>query len=163
MKNLVRIMLEGAYINLKRLLFASDRVTDKKLRNKIIAGEIQPTTKVATEACIGCGGCSNVCPTGSVEMIKLDTPIEIHENWIKEETPTLHPETCVHCYYCHDFCPIYALFGETGTIHPNDVGEITTDTHQLLETPFKISDDKIAFISQYLSDKTIIKKTEDKK
>jgi energy-converting hydrogenase B subunit L len=50
------------------------------------------------------------------------------------------------------------LFGEAGTIHPNDVGIVESDISQLMEKPFKISDDKIAFISQFLADKSILKK-----
>lgn len=68
---------------------------------------------------------------------------------------------CVTCYYCHDFCPIYALFGEAGTIHPNDVGEIDLDISELMEKPVKISEDKIAYISQFLADNTIIRKRKD--
>ncbi len=158
MTNLVLIFLEGAYTNLKRIIFASDRVTDMDVRNMILEGKVTPTDKVAEVSCIGCGGCSNACPTGAIEMVDLDEPVELMEGLIKKQLPVLHSEKCVHCYYCHDFCPLYALFGEAGTIHPNDVGEVTSDISQLLEKPVKISDDKLAFISQYLADNTIIKK-----
>lgn len=162
MKNIVRIILEGTYSNIMRILFASDRVTDMELRNKILEGSIVPTDKVAKIPCIGCAGCKNVCPTSAIEMIKLEEPVELIEGLIKEEIPVLDSLKCINCYYCHDFCPLYALFGEAGTIHPNDVGIVEEDIKELLKKPVKISDDKIAFISEYLSDNAIIRKRESK-
>jgi energy-converting hydrogenase B subunit L len=161
MTNLLLIFLEGAYTNLKRILFASDRVTDMEVRNMILEGRVKPTEKVAEVSCIGCGGCSNVWPTGAIEMVDLDEPAELMEGLVKTQLPVLNSEKCVVCYYCHDFCPLYALFGEAGTIHPNDVGEVESDISQLLEKPVKISEDKIAFISQYLADNTIIRKRKE--
>jgi energy-converting hydrogenase B subunit L len=158
MKNLIRIFMEGAYGNLKRILFASDRVTDMEIRSMILEGRVTPTEKVAKVPCIGCAGCSNACPTQAIEMVDLDEPIQLMEGLKKTQLPVLHSEKCVNCYYCHDFCPLYALFGEAGTIHPNDVGEVESDITKLLDKPVKISDDKIAFISQYLADNTIIRK-----
>jgi energy-converting hydrogenase B subunit L len=161
MKNLITIFMEGAYSNIKRILFASDRVTDMELRNKILEGKIVPTDKVAEVACIGCGGCCNACPTDAISMIPLEEPVELMEGLVKRQIPEIDELKCVHCYNCHDFCPLYALFGEAGTIHPNDVGVVESDISKLLEKPVKISDDKIAFIAQFLSDSTIIKKRKD--
>ncbi|HEY0195955.1 MAG TPA: 4Fe-4S dicluster domain-containing protein [Methanobacterium sp.] len=158
MKDFIRVFLEGIINNTKRILFASDRVTDIEMRNKILEGRVTPTDKVAEIPCIGCGGCSNACPTGAVSMLDLDEPVEIIEGMVKKQIPVLNSEKCVNCYYCHDFCPIYALFGKAGTIHPNDVGEVELDIAELLEKPIKISDDKLAFIAQYLSDATVLKK-----
>lgn len=161
MRSFVRIILEGAYTNLKRIFFVAERVTDMEMRDNILNGKIKPTKKVDETACVGCSGCSNVCPTDAIEMVDLAEPVEIAEGWIKNKIPEYHAERCVHCYYCHDFCPIFALFGEMGTIHPNDVGEITVNTHDLIEQPFKMSDDKLEFISKFLSDKTILKNREN--
>jgi energy-converting hydrogenase B subunit L len=163
MKNLVLIFLEGAYTNLKRILFASDRVTDMELRSMILEGRVIPTEKVAEVPCIGCAGCCNACPTEAIEMVDLEEPVELMEGLKKTQIPVLNSEKCVNCYYCHDFCPLYALFGEAGTIHPNDVGVVESDISQLLEKPIKISEDKIAFISQFLADNTIIRKRENEK
>ncbi|MGZ4857662.1 MAG: 4Fe-4S dicluster domain-containing protein [Methanobacteriaceae archaeon] len=163
MNNLVLIFLEGAYTNLKRILFASDRVTDMELRSMILEGRVKPTEKVAEVPCIGCAGCCNACPTEAIEMVDLEEPVELMEGLTKTQIPVLHSEKCVNCYYCHDFCPLYALFGEAGTIHPNDVGLVESDISQLLEKPVKISEDKIAFISQYLADNTILRKREKEK
>ena len=49
MKNLIRIFLEGIITNSKRIIFASDRVTDMELRSKILEGRIVPTEKVAED------------------------------------------------------------------------------------------------------------------
>ena len=75
MKNLLKIFLEGIYGNFKKILFASDRVTDMELRNKIVSGEVKPTDKVS-RTCIGCGGSANVCPTNAITMKPLQNPVE---------------------------------------------------------------------------------------
>ncbi|MDR2873411.1 MAG: 4Fe-4S binding protein [Methanobrevibacter sp.] len=157
MQNLIRIILEGSYQNFKRIFFKSNRVTDTKIRNDILNGNVKPTDKVAEISCIGCGGCSNVCPTGAIDMKNLENEEKLMDGWIKTQIPELNSEKCVFCYYCHDFCPIYALFGEKATIHPNDVGEVSLKLDELMNQPVKISEDKLKFISQFLSDKNIIK------
>ena len=154
MKNLLKIFLEGAYGNLKKILFASDRVTDMDMRNAILNGEVKPTEKVS-QACIGCGGCANVCPTDAITMKPLKEPVKLAEGWVVTEIPELDQEKCVVCYWCHDFCPIYALYEEAGAIHPNDVGDNVLDVENLIKEPFKIPEDKIAFIAQYMSDKSL--------
>lgn len=91
-------------------------------------------------------------------MKDLEEPIEIAEGLIKRQIPTLDSEKCVYCYYCHDFCPLYALFGEPGTIHPNDVGIVEFDVKEAIEKPVKIPEEKLKFITQFLSDKSIIER-----
>lgn len=152
MDNLFKIFLEGIYTNFKRILFASDRVTDMDLRNKIVNGQVKPTDKVS-HTCIGCGGCANVCPTGAVVMKPLQKPVTLDDNWVINEIPELNSEKCVVCYWCHDFCPVYALYEHAGSIHPNDVGEEDVTIDKIIETPYKIPEDKIALVTQYMDDK----------
>lgn len=156
MKSMLKVALEGTLNNFKRIFFAADRVTDMEMRNKILTGTVEPEVKVDDNACIGCGGCANVCPTDAIEMKPLANRVKLTEDWIISEVPELNPERCVVCYHCHDFCPVYALFGEKGAIHPNAVGEQEVDVSNLIKQPVKISDDKLKMISQYLSDKTIL-------
>ena len=152
MSNLGKLFIEGVYTNLKRVFLASDRNTDMQLRHDVLNGNVKPTEKVDVTACIGCGGCSNVCPTQAISMVPVE-PEEIIEGLVKSAVPKIDEMKCVNCYYCHDFCPVYALFGVPGTIHPNDVGD-KCDTS-------KISEDKIKYIAQFLSDNAIIQKTEE--
>ncbi|MDR2623882.1 MAG: 4Fe-4S dicluster domain-containing protein [Methanobrevibacter sp.] len=161
MENLIRIILEGAYGNFKKIFFATDRVTDMEMRADILGGDVKSTDKVANQACIGCAGCSNVCPTGAITMKNLERSEKLMEGWTKTQIPELDDEKCVFCYYCHDFCPVYSLFGESATIHPNDVGKVELKLSELMDQPVKISEDKIAFISQFLSDKTIIENNKE--
>ena len=71
MRNLIRIALEGAFTNFKRIFFAADRVTDMDMRNQIATLSVKVDDRVDENACIGCSGCSNVCPTGAIDMKTL--------------------------------------------------------------------------------------------
>lgn len=161
MKNMLKIALEGAFTTFKRIFFAADRVTDMELRNKIATGTVEQEETLDSDACIGCAGCAHVCPTNAIEMKKLTTPVKLTDDWIKTEVPEIDSLKCVVCYYCHDFCPVYALFGLKGTIHPNSVGNQHVDVSDLIDQPVKISEDKLKVISKYLSDKTILKTKEE--
>ena len=161
MSGLLKIALEGAFTNFKRIFFAADRVTDMELRRQISTLSVEVDDRVDETACIGCAGCANVCPTGAVEMKKLAKPVKITDNWTKTEVPEIDLEKCVVCYYCHDFCPVFSLYGEKGTIHPSNVGDQEVDIAGAMNEPFKISDDKLKFIAQYVSDKTVLKNRED--
>ena len=161
MRNVLRIALEGAFTNFKRIFFAADRVTDMDLRNQIATLSVEVDDRVDESACIGCAGCANVCPTNAIEMKNLASPVKLTDDWVKNQVPEINLEKCVVCYYCHDFCPIYSLYGEKGTIHPSCVGDQEVDVSEFIEQPFKISDDKLKFIAQYLSDSTILKNKEE--
>ncbi|MGN0176864.1 MAG: 4Fe-4S binding protein [Methanobrevibacter sp.] len=161
MRNLIRIALEGAFTNFKRIFFAADRVTDMDMKKQIATLSVEVDDRVDESACIGCSGCANVCPTNAIEMKPLAHPVKLTEGWIKDQVPEINLERCVVCYYCHDFCPIFSLYGQKGTIHPSCVGDQEVNVSEFLEQPFKISDDKLKFIAQYLSDKTVLKNKED--
>ena len=161
MKNILRIALEGAFVNFKRIFFAADRVTDMDMRNQIATLSVEVDDRVDESACIGCAGCANVCPTNAIDMKNLATPVKITKNWIKTQVPEINLEKCIVCYYCHDFCPIFSLYGEKGTIHPSCVGNQEVNVSDFINEPFKISEDKLKVISAYLSDKTVLKNRED--
>ena len=161
MINILKIALEGAFTNFKRIFFAADRVTDMELRRQISTLSVEVDDRVDEKACIGCAGCANVCPTGAIQMKELTKPVRLTDDWVKSEVPEINLEKCVVCYYCHDFCPVFSLYGEKGTIHPSNVGDQEVDIESALEHPFKISDDKLKFIAQYLSDNTVLKNREE--
>ena len=161
MKSILGVAIEGVFTNFKRIFFASDRVTDMELRRQISTLSVEVDDRVDEEACIGCAGCVNVCPTGAVSMVKLAKPVKILDDWVKYEVPQINLEKCVVCYYCHDFCPVFSLYDEKGTIHPSCVGDNEVDISDKITQPFKISDDKLKYIAQYLSDKTVLKNKED--
>lgn len=161
--SLGKIFLNGIYTNLKRLIFASDRVTDMQFRKDVLNGNVKPAPLVAEVECIGCGGCSNVCPTKAIVMTPIE-PVEIAEGIVKTAVPEINELDCVHCYHCHDFCPIFALFGVAATIHPNDVGnKCSKDVNSMLLDPSEIPDAKIKYIAQYLTDDSIIQKQKEMK
>ena len=161
MRNLIRIALEGAFTNFKRIFFAADRVTDMDLRNQISTLNVKVDDRNDEVSCIGCSGCSNVCPTGAIDMKTLASPVKLTEDWTISEVPEINLEKCVVCYYCHDFCPIFSLYGQKGAVHPSCVGDQEVDVSEFIEQPFKISEDKLKVISQYLSDKTVLKNKGD--
>ena len=158
--SLGKIFIDGIYTNLKRIIFGSDCVTDLQLRHDALAGQVKPSPKVDGIACIGCGGCANVCPTKAIAMVPVE-PVELAEGLVKTAIPEIDEIMCVHCYHCHDFCPVYALFGVAATIHPNDVGtKCDSDIEKIIENPVKISEDKIKYLAQYLNDNSIIAQSE---
>ena len=81
MSSILRIALEGAFTNFKRIFFAADRVTDMEMRRQISTLSVEVDDRVDEKACIGCAGCANVCPTGAVEMKKLASPVKITDGW----------------------------------------------------------------------------------
>ena len=161
MGSILRIALEGAFTNFKRIFFAADRVTDMEMRGQIAILSVEVDDRVDDSACIGCAGCANVCPTGAIEMKGLKNPVKLTDNWTKSEVPEINLEKCVVCYYCHDFCPIFSLYGQKGAVHPSNVGDQEVNVADTLEKPFKISDEKLKFIAQYLSDNTVLKNREE--
>ena len=95
MSNLLKIALQGAFTNFKRIFFAADRVTDMELRKQIATLSVEVDDRVDESACIGCGGCANVCPTGAIEMKGLTSPKKLTDDWIKSEVPEINLEKCV--------------------------------------------------------------------
>jgi len=143
MKSIFLIFLKGIYVNILRILFASDRVTSKDIRNSILQGKVKYPQVVNDESCIGCGGCANICPVEAIEMVPLEKPVEIVKGYTKTQTPKYDPLKCLNCFWCHDNCPIYAFYGKPGAIHPREVGEFKADPSKLLKEPIKLNANKI--------------------
>ncbi|MDY2745159.1 MAG: 4Fe-4S dicluster domain-containing protein [Methanosphaera sp.] len=161
--SIVKIFVNGIYTNLKRIIFGSECRTDLQLRQDVLNGNVKPAPKVAEAECIGCGGCSNVCPTKAIVMVPVE-PEEIAEGILKTAVPEIDEIKCVHCYYCHDFCPVFGLFGVAATIHPNHIGnKCDKDVTSMLLDPSEVSEKNIQYIAQYLTDYSIIQKNRELK
>jgi len=147
-----RIMLEGAYRNIARILFAADRATSIEIRNKVLTLSVEPPETVIDELCLGCGACANICPVEAITMVKLEKPVEIIPGYVKEQVPRIDLEKCIFCFNCHDFCPIFALFGEAAPIHPRHVGPAKMTLQELLKKPVKAPKEKVEELAKVLPD-----------
>ncbi len=139
----LRIMLQGAYRNLLRVLTKADRATSMAMRKKILTMSVQPLETVLDEMCIGCAGCYNVCPTHAITMVPLERPVEIVEGYTKTQVPRIDLLRCIFCLNCHDFCPIYSVFGEAAPIHARDVGTPKMTIQEILKKPIRAPPEKI--------------------
>jgi len=139
----LRIMLQGAYRNLLRVFTKADRATSIAMRNKILTMSVPPFETVLDEMCIGCAGCYNVCPTRAITMVPLEKPVEIVEGYTKTQVPRIDLLRCIFCLNCHDFCPIYSVFGEAAPIHARDVGTPKMTLQEVLKKPIRAPPEKI--------------------
>jgi len=151
----LRLMLTGAYTNALRILAKDDRATSMSIRNSILTLSVQPTPTVLDEMCIGCAGCYNVCPTKAIEMVKLETPVEVVEGYMKDQVPRIDLLKCIYCLNCHDTCPIYSIFGEAAPIHARDVGMPRMTLQEVLKKPVKAPPETIAELSKLIPSSTI--------
>lgn len=139
----LRIMLQGAYRNVLRILTRADRSTSMAMREKILTLSVPPLDTVLDEMCIGCAGCFNVCPTHAISMVPLEKPVEIVEGYTKTQVPRIDPLKCIFCLNCHDMCPIYSVFGEAAPIHARDVGVPRMTLQEVLKKPIRAPQEKI--------------------
>lgn len=138
-----RIMLQGAYRNILRILTKADRATSIAIRKNILAMAVPPPDTVLDEMCIGCAGCYNVCPTRAISMVPLEKPLEIAEGYTKTQVPRIDLLKCIFCLNCHDTCPIYSVFGEAAPIHARDVGMPRMTLQEVLKKPIRAPPEKI--------------------
>ncbi len=151
----LRLMLTGAYKNVLRIVGRADRATSMSIRNQVLTLSVQPTPTVLDEMCIGCGGCYNVCPTKAIEMVKLESPVEVMDAYLKEQVPRIDLLKCIYCLNCHDTCPIYSIFGEAAPIHARDVGMPRMTLQDVLKKPVRAPPEKIAELSKLIPSSTI--------
>ncbi|GBF36377.1 MAG TPA: 4Fe-4S dicluster domain-containing protein [Methanothermococcus okinawensis] len=151
LKNLAKLVILGAYKNIERILLGTDTYTSEEMRKEILSGVKLPRT-VLENLCIGCEGCANACPTGCIQMKKIE-PVKLAENYIKKSIPVIDPTKCIYCLYCHDFCPVFSIFNEISPIHPRDVGEeyVEVDLSKIFEKPVDIPESQLKKIASILS------------
>ncbi|RLE49045.1 MAG: ferredoxin [Candidatus Methanomethylicota archaeon] len=139
----LRLLIEGSYRNIVRILFKADRATSMEIRNKVLTLSVEYPPTVIDELCLGCGACAHICPVEAITMVKLDKPVEVIEGYVKEQVPRIDPEKCIYCLNCHDYCTIFALFGEAAPIHPRHVGPAKMTLQELLKKPIKVPPEKL--------------------
>lgn len=151
LKNLAKLVILGAYKNIERILLGTDTYTSKEMREEILSGVKLPRY-ILEDLCIGCAGCANACPTGCIQMKKIE-PIKLSDNYVKKSIPVMDPTKCIYCLYCHDFCPVFSVFNEISPIHPRDVGEeyVEVDLSKIFEKPVDIPESQLKKIASILS------------
>jgi NADH dehydrogenase/NADH:ubiquinone oxidoreductase subunit G len=65
------------------------------LSNRGIEREVTTPFKSSSDACIGCGSCTYICPTGCIEMVVDDDKPGMHMNM-----GNISPEPCTKDYVC---------------------------------------------------------------
>ncbi len=68
------------------------------LSNRGTEREVTTPFKAASDACIGCGSCTYICPTGCIEMVLDKKSPGMHQLNIGK----LSLETCPNDYKCED-------------------------------------------------------------
>ena len=69
------------------------------------------------DRCVGCGICTDVCPTSS---LRLGPIVPIARGLIEMDLVSVTPNTCVLCGLCSVACPFDSL---SLTINGNDIKE----------------------------------------
>jgi energy-converting hydrogenase B subunit L len=123
--------------NIGKILFGFGRLTDDGMREKILAGQVPELHTVDRELCLGCGVCSNICPTKAITMVPFGEKIEFAPNRFKEKIPEIDHLKCVYCYQCHDTCPVFTVHKKPAAIAPRGM----KDTGIKAEDLFKKEDE----------------------
>jgi formate hydrogenlyase subunit 6/NADH:ubiquinone oxidoreductase subunit I len=90
----------GKIIPLALKLFSSKPATVSYPAGERQFPDIRAKIVFDQELCIGCTSCVRDCPTGAIEIIKLED---------KQYKAVMHIDRCVFCGQCVDSCPKDAL------------------------------------------------------
>lgn len=131
MRELIALAVKGAWKNVKRILFHSERITSMEMRRTILSGQVKLPETVNHAMCIGCGACSRACPTAAITMEEI-VPVKLTEKMTKSKKPILDLVKCCFCFRCHDTCPLFRRYNRPAAIHPRGVGEYYEDISKVL-------------------------------
>lgn len=95
------------------------------------------------DRCVGCGICTDVCPTSS---LRLGPIVPIARGLIEMDLVSVTPNTCVLCGLCSVACPFGAL---SLTINGNDIKE--TGNYPVWEVESEINDDDCIYCGRCYS------------
>ena len=71
------------------------RLEPKQAKNNVFLSKEVPMAYKISDACISCGACESVCPTGAISAGETQYVID--------------PETCIDCGACESTCPVGAI------------------------------------------------------
>ena len=95
------------------------------------------------DRCVGCGICTDVCPTSS---LRLGPIVPIARGLIEMDLVSVTSNTCVLCGLCSVACPFDAL---SLTINGNDIKE--TGNYPVWEVESEINDDDCIYCGRCYS------------
>ena len=143
-KNFIRLAVEGSYSNLLRITLGADRLTNTKMRDKILEGQIPPLQNVDHESCISCGMCSRTCPTEAITMTPTEVDDEKTGEKKKRNFPVIDHLKCVYCFQCHDVCPVFTKMKKAAA----DIFDVSIRLGGTLSGEHGVGSLKLAFLEQ---------------
>ena len=90
-------------------------------------GEQKRSLELKNEKCVGCGICSDICPT---ESIRLGPVLPIARGLVKMDYINLNKDKCVLCGLCASACPFGALECKIGDKDIKELDEYPKWEHE---------------------------------